>query len=216
MMDKHDGIEAGDFASWLDNAIATLQGRSFSDVPCGDCRGCCRSAYFIHVRPTDKAALSVLPKAMLSPAPGWPAGHRLIGYDRHGACPMLKPAGCSIYAQRPRTCRDYDCRVFVAAGIEAEADKAEINRRIRAWRFTFANESDQRVLEAIRAAASFLRDKRHAFPGGRAPSAPSDIAVMAIKVYPVFLGPNLADKADTEIATEIIARSRVFDADCIA
>ena len=46
------------------------------------------------------------------------------------------------------------------------------------------------------------------FPGGRVPSRPSEIAVLAVKTYEVFLEPP---PSDAEIAAAIIAASRDFD-----
>src|SRR5436190_1875786 len=74
----------------------------------------------------------------------------------------------------------------------------------------FSNESkaDERAHAAVRAAAAFIRDERASFPGGAAPSLPSEIAVLALKVYPVFLERS-ATAADT--AAAVIAASREFD-----
>lgn len=145
-------------------------------------------------------------------ASGLPPGHTMMGYLPDGTCPMLKAGNCSIYLQRPQTCRDYDCRIFAAAGIEAGAGKNVINQRVREWRFSYPSEQDRRQHSAVLAAASFIRKKRSSFPGERAPTAPTGIAVLAIKVYSVFLDADVQAKSDAEIATAIIDASRKFDA----
>ncbi len=43
---------------------------------------------------------------------------------------------CSIYSDRPRTCRHYDCRVFAAAGVEPH--QPSIAPRVREWQFATA------------------------------------------------------------------------------
>jgi Fe-S-cluster containining protein len=205
-------IDAGDFATWLAQMIASFRGSGGTEVPCGACRGCCTSSYFIHVRPDERRTIEVVPKPLLSPAIGLPKGHRLMGFAPDGTCPMLKDRECSIYHQRPRTCRDYDCRVFAAAGIEAGGpDKATINQRVREWRFSYANEQDRQTQAAIRAVASFVENNRAAFPGGRAPVAPGDMAVLALKVYHLFLAPHVDDRTPAETAEAIIRASREFD-----
>ena len=73
---------------------------------------------FIHIAPAEKQTLRHIPRALLVAAPGRPRGYRLMGYDDQGRCPMLVEGDCSIYGDRPQTCRDYDCRVFAATGIE--------------------------------------------------------------------------------------------------
>jgi len=205
-------IAAGPFGKWLNEARAALSGDAGSDVPCGDCVGCCVSSYFIPVRPEDTGAIARIPPELLVRAPG-PGGNAMLGYREDGTCPMLHAGKCSIYTDRPQTCRDYDCRIFAAAGIDAGGeDKHVINRRVRAWRFTYPTDAERKAHEAIRATAAFIRDKKASFPGGRAPTAPTGIAVLALKAHTVFLDPRLPTLRDEEIAAAIVAASREFDA----
>ena len=202
-------MHAGPFGAWLTAARASLRGEGRGlDVPCGDCVGCCTSSLFVHVRPEESATLAVIPARLLVRAPGRPRGHRLLGFAEDGSCPMFTARACSIYAQRPRTCRDYDCRVFAAAGIDAGDGKDAINERVAAWVFAYESEEARRAHDAIRAAAAFIRERRDSFPGGEAPAAPADIAVLALKVYPVFLEPRAATAAD--IAVAIVEASKAF------
>ena len=206
-------IDAGEFGPWLLQAAAVLRGTAGADVPCGSCVGCCVSSYFIPVRPEDTAARARVPSALLVHAPGQPPDQRMMGYREDGSCPMLEQGLCTIYADRPQTCRDYDCRIFAAAGIDAGgADKHVINARVRAWRFRYGDDGEQRAHGAVRAAAAFIRDHRAAFPGGRGPTAPTGIAVLALKAHTVFLDPAIGMQADADTARAIIAASRAFDA----
>jgi Fe-S-cluster containining protein len=124
---------AGTFSTWLDGTIAALAVGGDSDVPCGTCDACCSSAQFVHVTPDDVDALAHIPAELLFPAPGAPKGHQVMGYDEDGRCPMLTDTGCSIYQHRPQTCRQYDCRVFAATGVES--DKPLIAVRVSEWEF---------------------------------------------------------------------------------
>jgi Fe-S-cluster containining protein len=206
-------VAAGPFGEWLNEARAALLGDAGSNVPCGDCVGCCVSSYFIPVRPQDTGAIARIPPELLVRAPGAGGGNAMLGYREDGTCPMLQAGKCSIYADRPQTCRDYDCRIFAAAGIDAGGeDKHVINRRVRAWRFTYPTDAERKTHDAIRAAAAFIRDKKASFPGGRAPTAPTGIAVLALKAHMVFLDPRLPTLRDEDIAAAIIAASREFDA----
>lgn len=129
-----------------------------------------------------------------------------------GTCPMFAARQCSIYLDRPQTCRDYDCRVFAAAGIEAGgAEREIINRRVREWQFSYATDAERLAHDAVRAAAAFIRDKAHYFPE-RVPTIPTGIAVLAIKVYTVFLDGDIDKKNEQEIAVLIVQTSREFDA----
>lgn len=125
---------------------------------------------------------------------------------------MLNDSRCTIYGARPQTCRDYDCRIFAAAGIDAGGpEKFVINQRVREWQFSYPHENDRRAHEAVLAAATFIREKKSSFPGERAPTAPTGIAVLAIKVYEIFLDPELPTKSDSEIAWSIVKASGRFD-----
>jgi Fe-S-cluster containining protein len=206
-------VAAGAFGAWLAETRSALRGGSGMRVPCGDCIGCCVSSYFIPVRPEDKRAFELIPDHFLARTQDLSGGQWVMGYRDDGTCPMLAHGKCTIYADRPQTCRDYDCRIFAAAGIEAGgADKEVINRRVREWRFEYASEADVRAHEAVRAAAAFVRDRRASFPNARAPTSPTGIAVVAVKTYTVFLDPQIGAKRDEEIALAVIAAARAFDA----
>jgi Fe-S-cluster containining protein len=179
-------LPAGNFSAWLRAMRAALAGGPGMDVACGACVGCCTSSYYIKVRAHETDALRHIPAAQLVPAPGEP-GTQLMGFDAAGHCPMFGAGGCSIYAHRPETCRTYDCRIFSAAGMEAGPGRKTINERVARWRFEFAGEDERREQRAVQAAASFLRQHPVRFPGGHIPSRPSEIAVLALKSYGVFL-----------------------------
>lgn len=206
-----NGIAAGDFGAWLTRFRASLLGNEGSDVPCGECRGCCVSGYSVQIRPHDAGARWRIPPELLASAPGFARGELTMAARPDGTCPMLRDGECSIYPDRPQTCRDYDCRIFAAAGLEAgSADKAVINRRVRQWRFTYPTEADRKTHEAVRAAAAFIRNKRSRFPGQRAPASPTGVAVLAIESYRVFLEAGIETRDDTELARAILAASREF------
>jgi hypothetical protein len=183
------------------------------DVPCGDCTGCCTSGYSVQLRPQDRAALAVIPADLLVSPPGFPRGHLTMAPLPDGTCRMLSGTKCSIYRERPQTCIDYDCRIFAAAGIDAGgSDKSVINRRVRAWRFSYPADEDRRAHDAVLAAATFIQKKRHSFGANRVPAGPTGIAVLAIKSYAVFLDAAVAAMSDAQLAAALIDAARAFDA----
>ena len=148
-------LDAGPFSAWLVQMQRVLDGVGESDVPCGECSGCCTSSQFVHIEPDETDALAHIPPALLFPAPRLPRGHVLLGYDADGRCPMLVEDRCSIYEHRPRTCRTYDCRVFTAAGVEVTDEvQVAIARRVRRWRFEHPTERDRAEHDAVRAVAA--------------------------------------------------------------
>ncbi len=202
------GIDAGEFGAWLTAMRAALRGESGTQVPCGDCRGCCISGYSVKVRPEDLGARARIPDHHLL----FRGGTVIMPALPDGRCPMAIPAGCSIYAHRPQTCLDYDCRVFAAAGIDAgDAGKGVINSRVRAWRFSHADADALRQHEAVRAAAAFMREHHQAFAEGCAPLNPMSVAVFAVKIYALFLQRDVQAKPPRIIAAAILELAREFD-----
>jgi uncharacterized protein len=212
----HD-LPAGDFSSWLRHTLQALKNETGTDVTCGNCTACCTSSYFIHIKPEETQTLKRINKKILFAAPGLPKGNMLLGYDKDGRCPMLIDNNCSIYEDRPLTCRNYDCRVFAAAGIAAgDDDKALIYERVRQWKFSFPGKRDRDEYSAVQAAVLFLREHADCFPAGVVPRNPSLLAILAIKVYEVFLNTDEPGNvkhllSDTEIVKAIIEVSGKFN-----
>jgi len=167
-----------------------------TDVPCGDCCACCTTAHFVHVAPDERDVLGLVPRELQFPAPGLPAGHVVLPFDERGRCPQLAEDGrCTVYEHRPRTCRVYDCRVFAAAGMDADRD--EITAQSRRWRFAYPASQDREEHEAVRAAARFLRRHAAALPADLAPDAPR-LAVLAVEVSHLFLGRERLDRGEAQ------------------
>lgn len=201
-------LPAGDFSQWLEETRQGFINEKGATVACGDCRGCCTSSYFVHIRPEEKGALAVIDRKLLFPAPGLPKGHKLMGYFENGFCPMMTDQGCKIYAHRPITCRNYDCRIFAAAGLAAGGEeKATINARILQWEFSYPTELDRKQHAAVMAAAEFLQAHPEGFPAGFMPSNPSQIAILAIKAYEVFL-----EETEGATAEAMVKAVRDFEA----
>lgn len=196
---------AGDFGRWLQQ---TRSGES-ADVPCGECNACCRASYFIHVGDHEKDTLSKIPKALIFPAPGTAKKLWVMGFDEAGKCPMLQHDSCSIYANRPQTCRDYDCRLFAAANISAssptqEKQKADVDRQVQRWRFSYSSPQDEVKHNAVKAAAKFLIEQRQSL-GDLAPTTPTQIGLASVHIHHLFIAadqmtlidPNLNDIRST-------------------
>lgn len=172
------------------------------DVPCGDCRGCCTSAYFIPVGPDEKEALASIPKKLLFKAPGLPKGYQVLGYGDNGHCPMFVGNQCSIYRTRPLTCRQYDCRVFAATGLDVGEDKPRISAQARSWRFDFAKAADGEHFRAVQAAAKFLNRYEEYFQPGFLPGQATQRAMLAIRIYRLFLKKPLPARPKEEAIRE--------------
>lgn len=215
-MTEPQDLSAGCFSSWLRRTRYALIKENGADVPCGDCNVCCRSSYFIHIRSEETQTLTRIPKELLFAAPFQPKGNVVMGYDQHGRCPMLIDNKCSIYEHRSITCRNYDCRIFTAAGIAAgDTDKALITERIGHWKFSYPTQRDRDQHLAVQATATFLQEHAECFPGGAVPSNSSQLAILAIKVYDVFLlGKTGIVSSDIEMAKAIMEANEKFEARC--
>ena len=175
-------LPAGHLPTWAEDMRAALAGERDAEVPCGSCTACCRSSQFVHIAPDETATLSRIPRALLFPAPGRPKGHVVLGYDERGHCPMLVDDRCSIYADRPRTCRTYDCRVFAATGVRPE-DKPLVAAQAERWQFVGPTERG----DAMRAAARWLAEHADSLPERVAPRTATQLAVLAVEVHEAFL-----------------------------
>lgn len=209
-MDSTELIDAGPFGRWLVQAQAALRGRGGMHVPCGECVGCCTSHYSILLRPDD-AALDIVPASVLSAVPGMHYPHAKMNPRGDGTCPMFNAGRCSIYAQRPQTCLDYDCRVFAAAGLEAGQDKPVINRRIREWKFSYESDAERALHRAIQSAARFIQHHADAFPAGWVPRVPAGVAVLALKVHHLFITSNQPMASIADQVTAVMQASIAFD-----
>jgi uncharacterized protein len=199
---------AGRFGPWLAGMQAALAGDADSDVPCDGCTACCRASQFVHIGPDEVDTLAHVPVELLFPAPGWPEGHVLMGYDEAGRCPMLVGDRCSVYDHRPRTCRTYDCRVFAAAGVlPDEPDKADVAARAATWRFEVTDADDEHARDAVRAAAAFVADHGDLLPGGSGPRDATGLAVLAVEVHEVFESER-PDPVDAAAAVEVVLSRR--------
>ncbi len=115
-----------------------------------------------------------------------------MGYDDNGGCPMLEKNSqqgrCSIYAARPQTCREYDCRIFAACGIAAGgAEKCDVNRRVRQWRFQYPTPRDQIEQQAVNDAHAFIERHGHLIGAAQRPTQPTQMALLALQVHELFL-----------------------------
>lgn len=203
---------AGVFSSWLRRVRHMLLRDSGVNVPCGDCTGCCTASKFIHISPDEVATIALIPANYLAAAPQSLVGHVVMGYDEQGRCPMFKDGYCTIYHNRPRTCRNFDCRVFAAANVLPAGKKTPIQAQVALWRFDYPTEADRQLQKSIRDVASFIKRKPHCFPGGRVPDDAGQRAILAIKASAVFLPHHaMTARPDAEKADAIVDAVRWFD-----
>ncbi len=184
-------LDAGSLAEWVPAMQLAISGAKDADVPCGSCTACCTSSQFIHIAPDETATLRRIPKALLFPAPRLPVGHVVMGFTERGHCPMFVDSACSIYDDRPQTCRTYDCRIFTATGVDASEDgRDDIARRTREWEFTVDESKSSIVSGAMRATADFIRVQRPSIPSELAPTTATQLAVLAFELHELFITEN--------------------------
>jgi len=211
-IDIRDVTPAGTFSAWLRHTRQVLSSDVGAGVPCGDCTACCTSSYYVYVRPDETRTRARIPEAHLVSLPRLPPGYLAMGWDENGHCPMLQDGVCSIYQDRPQTCRDFDCRVFPATDIQP-VDKPQIAAQAARWRFDYAAPHDLDDHAAVRAAASFLREHADAFTSWAIPTNPNLLAVLAIKASAAFEeAPDRASReSPAEVARAVVAAVRQFD-----
>lgn len=184
---------------------AVLRGEAVADVPCDGCVGCCVSAYPIPLRPDDRVALERVPDMNLQ-LPVVPGQLARMTPRADGRCPMLQADLCTIYADRPRTCRDYDCRIYAAAGLTPDGPRPVIQQRVREWRFGFAGPRERAMAEAVRRAAEFIRDHATLFPASARVHSATAVAVLAVQSWELFAegGPAEAGMRPGELVQRVL------------
>ncbi|MEO6080652.1 MAG: YkgJ family cysteine cluster protein [Steroidobacteraceae bacterium] len=208
------GISAGNFGEWLEVMRAVLRGERDADVPCGDCVGCCVSSYPIPLRPTDHVALQQVPARHLRLPADSTAGLARMGYREDGSCPLLCAGACSIYNDRPQTCRDYDCRIYAAAELMPDGERPVIHQRVSAWRFEFISPEEHDAAEAVRQAAAFIRSHSALFPVAMRADSATATAVLALKTWSLFRNsarPPGTGESPEQAVQRVIDAARQFD-----
>lgn len=211
---KDTKLHVGNFSSWLSQIRRVLNSSDSMEVPCGDCRACCTSSYFIHIKPNEIETISKIPKEVLFAAPGLPKGHLLLGYDKNGHCPMFINNACSIYEHRPQTCRNYDCRILSATGLTEEKGKPLISKQAARWEFDLSSKYEQDEITALKSAAKFFVENKELFPNSFVPSNPIQKAILAIIVYRIFMKeqPDLQQINNRkQIVTDILEEYKEYE-----
>lgn len=206
-------VPAGEFSAWLAcYQQVQAQPAECSEVPCGDCNACCRASYFVYIRPEEHSALRRIPPVHLQKAPPpYPAGF-VMDHDEAGCCPMLHDGSCSIYDERPQTCRNYDCRAFAAAGLRfGPGPRANVDRRVGQWSFDYGSEFERSRHHAVCAAATFLKARRAMLPAGVVPLDPGELARAAIAVHGLFVEMHgtafsVTPASDAELIAAVLRR----------
>jgi Fe-S-cluster containining protein len=200
-------VAAGAFSEWLAGALASIREGAEADVPCGGCTACCQASLFIAVGPEEADTLAHIPAELLFPAPGRPQGHRIMGYDDHGRCPMLVDGACSIYEHRPEACRTYDCRIFAATGIVPdERTKAGVAERASRWRFDLSSDLDRAEHDAVQAAAAYVRRQADELRDVAPTTTDTQQALLALELHGLFhTGPGGERTAATPSRDEVRA-----------
>jgi hypothetical protein len=175
------------------------------------------SSYAIALRPADRVALAAVPARYLH----LPVDGRLahMNYREDGTCPMLEARRCTIYADRPQTCRDYDCRIYAATGLLPDGDRPVIRDRVLEWRFDLPTERDTAQRVALQRAARFISDHAALFPSALRPNSAAAMAVLAVKVWPLFTndgatnekGDEPEDPSPDERVKRVLEAAHAFD-----
>lgn len=105
---------------------------------------------------------------------------------------------------------EYDGRLFAASGVLS--GYRGIDRQVARWCFEYENEESLRVHLNTKKTAGFIIDSSQAFPNGRAPRWPADIAVVALKAHCVFFFFKVSSSVHEAIARAIMLSCRTFDA----
>jgi uncharacterized protein len=158
------------------------------------CNACCKASYFIPIHSEERETLAHIPAARLTRSARASEPQWALDQSCAGQCPMLVDGACSIYNQRPRACRRFDCRVFAATGTGlGSGARAQVNERVWQWRFDYPGELDAACQSAVLAAAAFLQRCADLIDPDVAPADTGELAKAAVAVYELFLASEATD-----------------------
>lgn len=206
-------VAGGQFSRWLrDYLRAQTQAEPSAQVPCGDCNACCKASYFIPIHSDERETIAHIPAARLTRSPRASEPQWALDQSCGDRCSMLVDGACSIYGQRPRACRRFDCRVFAAAAVSlGSGPRAAVNERVWQWRFDYPSELDAACQSAVLAAAAFLQRRADLLDPDLAPVDAGELAKAAVFVHELFLEPNAASLApDATLAAAVNQTLRSF------
>jgi hypothetical protein len=150
--------------------IRRVSREELTNPECGSCNACCRMGYAINGRPEDK---DTLPWVIRSDG----MKHLPVA---NGACGLLKETGCSIYGDRPKACRLYDCRTVAVSFAMSSAEDDLKNTAFKQWSLASAirTPDDATALLGVTAVQMAARTKAQAAGVG-----PETLARYAIRFY---------------------------------
>jgi hypothetical protein len=121
-------------------------------VPCNGCTACCHARVTVNAaeeRPEDLAVLDLVSD-----------GEALVLRRRaDGDCVHLDAAdGCTVYAARPKVCRQFDCRVHATCGLRQVFP--DPTHAAPPWVLAQATQPDRKLLHALAAArVDYIRQR---------------------------------------------------------
>lgn len=145
----------GSLATFLRTAAKISPAQPDSHTPCNGCDTCCHSVF---------TRISLTPEEQVR------FGVEFFDMTEKGRCPYMGDTGCEIYAQRPQTCRMFDCRQLTACEVVREEiggipplPNPQLNALAQKWAFKPLSAEDRLAakawVEAINwAAASLQKD----------------------------------------------------------
>lgn len=130
------------------------------DVPCNGCTACCRDP-MMFVDLTEAEAHHFKAHKSDRVTKGWELDRK-----ENGECVYLIDNRCSIYADRPQSCRGYDCRLHLL-GLPVGTDQdVLVNEGLSRWRYFSLPTVEDKVMHlaitlSVLAAISNNRDATH-------------------------------------------------------
>lgn len=145
----------GSLTRWLRHLEADLK-RDRVEVPCGSCRACCSDPHF-HANLTEHEAQRFAYVEY--------CGQKVLPKKADGTCVHLIGGNCSIYAERPRTCRIFDCRYFMF-GLPLHNDCTVMREAVEQWEpFKLPTTEDKVAFGACLAIVMALQSKDPSLTG---------------------------------------------------
>jgi hypothetical protein len=141
-----------------------------ASVPCGACTACCRA-------PTLAVDLVGDEPSRYRCHLDRDGSRHILDKNPDGSCVYLVDGRCSIYHDRPKSCRRYDCRPYALTGV-LPCDDPVVIEAINQWRVEHKTTDDKDAALALRLAVAAAR---------RATRNTAVVTVLALQTWPRHL-----------------------------
>ena len=186
-------------SQWSDDGI---------DTPCGDCDLCCRGLS-ISIEADESSTLDAIEPQLLDAHQSGDLSYWTIKMKPDGSCPKLVGGKCSIWKDRPRVCKRFDCRLFALGELPPPVRNQSFTDRVNSWRFSIDLQDDEENFEAFRRAMQLISLHQSTFAKRGIEAGTIQAASLAIDLRHLFFKQSDSLEQKDQLAEALVEMRRM-------